>query len=187
MWPARLGRAPVLGGMLNSRSGSSKREAARLSGEPSGRVPIRPWLDQAATPAAQQNLGSAHPTLAAHTLLAYCLPMGTLWTVVETPSYLSRAEKIFSASERAEIVTMLASDPECGEIMQGTGGVRKVRVAVGGRGKSGGARVIYYFHGSESLPILIFAVFTKNEKANLSDTEKNNLAKLTQAIKARAK
>jgi hypothetical protein len=56
----------------------------------------------------------------------------TLWTVVETPSYLSRAEKIFSAGERAEIVTMLASDPECGEVMQGTGGVRKVRVAVGG-------------------------------------------------------
>ena len=48
--------------------------------------------------------------------------------------------------------------------MQGTGGVRKVRVAVGGRGKSGGARVIYYFHGSESLPILIFAVFTKKTK-----------------------
>ena len=47
--------------------------------------------------------------------------------------------------------------------------------------------MIYYFHGSESLPIPIFAVFTKNEKANLSDTEKNNLAKLTQAIKARAK
>jgi hypothetical protein len=50
-----------------------------------------------------------------------------LWTVVETPSYLSLAEKIFSASERAEIVTMLASDPECGAIRQGTGGVRKVR------------------------------------------------------------
>ena len=44
-----------------------------------------------------------------------------------------------------------------------------------------------YFHGSEPLPILIFAVFTKNDKANLSDTEENNLAKLTQAIKARAK
>jgi len=111
----------------------------------------------------------------------------TLWTVVETPSYLSRAEKIFSADERADVVTMLASDPECGEIMQGTGGVRKVRVAVGGRGKSGGARVIYYFHGSDLLPILILTVFTKNERANLSDAEKNNLAKLTQAIKARAK
>jgi hypothetical protein len=108
--------------------------------------------------------------------------MGTLWTVVETPSYLSRAEKIFSASERAEIV--LASDPECGgnhaghgRRPQGTRGCRWARQE----------RVIYYFHGSESLPILIFAVFTKNEKANLSDTEKNNLAKLTQAIKARAK
>jgi len=154
---------------------------------PSGQAPIRPWLDRVATPGRTNNLGTANSTLTAHTLLAYHLPMGTLWTVVETPSYLSRAEKIFSASERAEIVTMLASDPECGEIIPGTGDVRKVRVAVGGRGKSGGARVIYYFHGSESLPILIFAVFTKNEKANLSDTEKNNLAKLTQAIKARAK
>jgi hypothetical protein len=38
-------------------------------------------------------------------------------------------------------------------------------MAVGGRGKSGGARVIYYFHGGESLPILIFAVFTKAIKA----------------------
>jgi hypothetical protein len=47
--------------------------------------------------------------------------------------------------------------------------------------------VIYYFHGSDSLPILIFTVFTKNERANLSDAEKNNLAKLAQAIKARAK
>lgn len=139
--------------------------------------------------APHQSKQGAHSTLAAYTLLAYHFSILNVahWTVVETPSYLSRAEKIFSAGERAEIVTMLASDPECGEIMQGTGGVRKVRVAVGGRGKSGGARVIYYFHGSESLPILIFAVFTKNEKANLSDTEKNNLAKLTQAIKARAK
>jgi hypothetical protein len=128
-------------------------------------------------------------TLAAYTHTAYSqlVLKVTLWTVVETPSYLFRAEKIFSAEERAEIVTMLASDPDCGEILQGTGGVRKVRVAVGGHGKSGGARVIYYFHGSNSLPILIFTVFTKNERANLSDAEKNNLAKLTQAIKARAK
>ena len=187
VWPARLGRAPILGGNAEQPFG--------LEQEGSGAVvrgTIRASSYSAVARPSSHSLrttksGSAHPTLAAHTLIAYYLPMGTLWTVVETPSYLSRAEKIFSASERAEIVTMLASDPECGEIMQGTGGVRKVRVAVGGRGKSGGARVIYYFHGSESLPILIFAVFTKNEKANLSDTEKNNLAKLTQAIKARAK
>ena len=51
-----------------------------------------------------------------------------------------------SDEQRAQVVEMLARDPECGEVMQGTGGVRKVRVALPGRGKSGGARVIYYFH-----------------------------------------
>jgi len=60
---------------------------------------------------------------------------------------------------------MLARDPECGEIIQGTGGVRKVRVALPGRGKSGGARVIYYFH-SERLPVFALTVFAKNEKAD---------------------
>jgi len=90
-------------------------------------------------------------------------------------------------SLQAGLAALIAFDPTCGDLIAGTGGLRKVRVGRGGSGKRGGARVIYYFHGSESLPILIFAVFTKNEKANLSDTEKNNLAKLTQAIKARAK
>jgi hypothetical protein len=60
-WIGRCGRQdsaepPSWGGILNSRSGSSKREAAQLCGEPSGQVPIRPSLDQAATPTAQQNL-----------------------------------------------------------------------------------------------------------------------------------
>lgn len=50
-------------------------------------------------------------------------------TVVETPSYLKAAEAIFSETEREEIVTMVVADPECGEVIQGTGGFRKVRVA----------------------------------------------------------
>ena len=49
-------------------------------------------------------------------------------TVVETPTYLKSAERLFSGPEREEIVTMVASDPECGELIQGTGGFRKVRV-----------------------------------------------------------
>ena len=65
--------------------------------------------------------------------------------------FLSRSSKLMSDEQRAQVVEMLARDPECGEIMRGTGGVRKVRVALAGRGKSGGARVIYYFH-SEKLP-----------------------------------
>ena len=66
-------------------------------------------------------------------------------SVVETPDYLRDAEAIFTVAEREAIVTMVASDPECGEVMQGTGGVRKVRVGRGSRGKSGGGRVVYVY------------------------------------------
>lgn len=76
----------------------------------------------------------------------------------------------------------MARNPECGEIMAGTGGVRKVRVALEGRGKSGGARVIYYFH-SERLPVFALTVFAKNEKTNLSPAERNAMAAIVKAIK----
>ena len=96
--------------------------------------------------------------------------------VVETPGYLKAAEAIFTAQEREAIVAMVADDPECGEVMQGTGGVRKVRVGRGGRGKSGGGRVIYIHHDADH-PIFLLAAFAKNEKANLSKAERNELAK----------
>jgi hypothetical protein len=63
-------------------------------------------------------------------------------TVVETPTYLAIANKLFSEEERADIVALVAVDPECGDVIRGTGGFRKVRVARKGMGKSGGARVV---------------------------------------------
>jgi len=63
-------------------------------------------------------------------------------TVVETPTYLAIANKLFSEDERADIVALVAADPECGDLIRGTGGFRKVRVARKGMGKSGGARVV---------------------------------------------
>ncbi len=80
---------------------------------------------------------------------------------------------------------MVANDPECGEIMQGTGGVRKVRVGRGGRGKSGGARVVYIHHDAEN-PIFLLAAFAKNEKANLSKAERNEMAKAVKTLFAPA-
>ena len=50
-------------------------------------------------------------------------------TVVETPTYLAIANKLFSEDERADIVALVAADPECGDLIRGTGGFRKVRVA----------------------------------------------------------
>jgi len=68
-----------------------------------------------------------------------------LLTIVETDAYLTRAEKRLDEAERETIKTKIALDPECGAVMRGTGGVRKVRFAVGNRGQSAGVRVVYYF------------------------------------------
>ncbi len=65
--------------------------------------------------------------------------------------------------------------------MQGTGGIRKLRWSAQGRGKSGGVRVIYYFH-NETMPLFLLTVFGKGEKANLTKDERNDLAKFTSLI-----
>lgn len=76
---------------------------------------------------------------------------------------------------------MIAANPEAGNVIPETGGVRKIRWALPGRGKSGGARVVYYFH-NESLPVFLLAAYGKNEKTNLSKAERNAMAKLVHAL-----
>ena len=102
-------------------------------------------------------------------------------TVVETPTYLASANKLFSEEERAGVVTLVAADPECGDVIRGTGGFRKVRVARKGMGKSGGARVVYIWR-NQRLPVFLIAVFPKNEKENLSMEERNTLRKRADSI-----
>ena len=105
-------------------------------------------------------------------------------TVVETPGYLRAAEGIFSEVEREKIVAMVAADPECGEVIQGTGGFRKVRVARGGMGKRGGARVVYILRNEVS-PIFLITAYAKNVKENLTMQERNQLAKRADEIFAK--
>ena len=105
----------------------------------------------------------------------------SMHTVVETPAYLADADKLFSQVERAAIVDRLASDPKCGVLIPGGGGIRKVRFGFGSRGKSGGARVIYLV-GGEDIPVFVLAVFAKNEKANLSASERNALGKMVDIL-----
>lgn len=97
-------------------------------------------------------------------------------TVVETPSYLALARKLFSERDRENIVAMVAEDPEVCDVMSGTGGFRKVRVAREGMGKSGGARVVYIWR-DERFPLFLITVFPKNRKANLTKAERNALKK----------
>jgi len=109
--------------------------------------------------------------------------MPVLITVAETPEYVRCADRLLSAADRMDVVAYLAANPKAGDLMQGTGGVRKLRWARRGRGKSGGVRVIYYFH-SEAMPLYLLTVFGKNEKANLSKAERNDLADLVRMLKA---
>jgi hypothetical protein len=102
-------------------------------------------------------------------------------TVVETPTYLKAAEKLFSEEEREGIVATVSSNPQCGDVIQGTGGFRKVRVGRAGMGKRGGARVVYILR-NESFPIFLIAAYAKNEKENLTKAERNELAKMADAI-----
>jgi hypothetical protein len=102
-------------------------------------------------------------------------------SVVETPLFLKAAEEIFSEAEREDIVSMVAADPECGDVMEGTGGFRKVRVGRGGMGKRGGARLIYILR-NEEFPIFLITAYAKNEKDNLTKKERNELKKRADAI-----
>ncbi|MBI5936927.1 MAG: hypothetical protein HY850_03675 [Betaproteobacteria bacterium] len=71
-------------------------------------------------------------------------------TVAELPEYIRRAQKLLSAEERRDIVEYLATHPKTGDLIEGTGGLRKLRWGRGGQGKSGGVRLIYYYHSEGS-------------------------------------
>lgn len=72
--------------------------------------------------------------------------------VVETEEFLAAARKLMRDGERAVLIDYLSANPTAGDLIQGTSGVRKLRWALQGRGKRGGARVIYFFH-SEDIPL----------------------------------
>lgn len=99
-------------------------------------------------------------------------------SVVETPEFLSATCQLMSDEERSLLVDYLAYNPTAGDLIPGTGGVRKLRWALEGRGKRGGARVIYFHHDAE-MPFFALTAFAKNERANLSQQDRNDFRLLT--------
>ena len=96
-------------------------------------------------------------------------------SVVETADYLADAKAAgMSEEERADIILFLSDNPMAGVEIKGTGGARKVRFARPGKGKSGGYRVITFYSGVD-IPVFLMAVFVKNQKADLSQEERNEL------------
>ncbi len=80
-------------------------------------------------------------------------------------------------AEADALRTFLAYDPMAGVVMRGTGGVRKLRWATRGRGKRGGARVIYYFH-SAALPVFLVTVYAKSKREDLTQANRNSFKRL---------
>lgn len=101
--------------------------------------------------------------------------MSDLIAVVETGAYLAKASRIMSDVERARIVDVVAVRPDAGVILAGSKGLRKLRVPLAGRGKSGGGRIIYWYH-SPGYPAVLLWVFAKNEADNLTSAQLKRLA-----------
>jgi hypothetical protein len=99
-------------------------------------------------------------------------------TIVETPVFIRSADKVgITDEERNEIISVIATNPDVGDVMPGTGGARKIRFAARGKGKSGGYRVITFFSG-EDIPVFLLDVYAKGETVDLSQAEKNALKQI---------
>lgn len=103
--------------------------------------------------------------------------------IAETAAYLKQADRIgLTAEDRAAIKLFLANNPEAGDLIRGSGGVRKVRYAVGNKGKSGGVRLFTFFWSSDH-PLYLLAVIAKSKDANLSPAQIAVLAGIVKELK----
>jgi hypothetical protein len=106
-------------------------------------------------------------------------------TVVETSAFTRRAEKLLSAEEYEDLIAYLSRYRAAGDEIPGTGGVRKLRFAAFGRGKSGGVRAIYYFY-DESTPLYAIFLYGKNEQTDLTSAQKKEVTAFAATIKSAA-
>ena len=106
-------------------------------------------------------------------------------SVLETSIFSRRADALLTREERAELIATLAYNPMVGDVIPGTGGVRKMRFGAGGRGKRGSFRVIYYVL-DESMPLVAIIIYGKNEQGNLTEAEKRGAQAIVAAMKKEA-
>ncbi len=93
---------------------------------------------------------------------------------------------MWSDDECAAFIEFIAAHPLAGAVVEGTGGVRKIRWAREGMGKRGGVRVIYYYL-DEAMPVFLISIFAKNVRADMSAAEKAQARQFVQALKRRRK
>jgi len=102
--------------------------------------------------------------------------------IVELPAYISEIDNLWDESTQIEFKNYIGNHPLAGDIIQGAGGIRKIRWRANGKGKRGGVRVIYYFY-DEFNPIFLLYAYSKNMKENLTEKEKKILQTLVKQLK----
>ena len=98
-----------------------------------------------------------------------------------TPLFPGQVSQIARDDELRGLQKTLIESPEKGDLIQKTGGLRKVRMATGNQGKSGSARVIYFLATAEVIYLVM--AYPKSTKDSLTDAEKAALKTLTQQLK----
>ncbi|EBP3645507.1 addiction module toxin RelE [Salmonella enterica subsp. enterica] len=99
---------------------------------------------------------------------------------IETPMFTCQIKQIATDEELRELQKTLIESPDKGDLIQKTGGLRKVRMATGNQGKSGSARVIYFLATAEVIYLVM--AYPKSTKDSLTDAEKAALRKLTKQL-----
>lgn len=93
-----------------------------------------------------------------------------MYTIIEHEKFKQKAEQIWTTEERLEFFTYLAQNPLAGDVIPHAQGLRKIRWQANGKGKRGGARIIYFNLLNDGL-IVALDIYAKNEKENLSNQE----------------
>lgn len=100
---------------------------------------------------------------------------------IETSMFTRQIKALATDDELKELQAILIESPDKGDLITGTGGLRKVRMATGNQGKSGSARVIYFLATDEVIYLVM--AYPKSEKDSLTNAEKAELKLLTQQLK----
>ncbi len=105
-----------------------------------------------------------------------------LITIVELPEFQKFAKDWLSKKECIEVINYIAANPSEGSIIRGTGDIGKLRFALtNNKGKSGGMRVIYFYH-NENMPVFLITCFIKSKLENITQDSCNKLKKLSEVL-----
>ena len=113
----------------------------------------------------------------------YAIGVILIMKIVRTKRYLKDLKRLgVSDAEISKLENAIALDPFSGDVLQGLEGLRKIRFALGNKGKSGGGRAIYYLMVTDDLAIMLFA-YRKSEQADLTPDQRKAALTMLRELK----